>query len=149
MICLLCQKGALAGIKRPQSKGETLLSWIISYLSHGPLFRRLENRVQSDKIRPLGLHKWAETSACTCTHSCGARWKPRDDSGFQRSVPFHPISLSLSLPPFLLNGFSFPRPAAWVLLSICQGDDFLPKTLPLVIMAWDKLCRNSWSWRPT
>lgn len=27
----------------------------------------------------------------------------------------------------------------------CQGDDFLPETLSLVITAWDKLCWNSWS----
>ncbi|KAI9520025.1 hypothetical protein NQZ68_023052 [Dissostichus eleginoides] len=36
-----------------------------------------------------------------------------------------------------------------VLLSICQGDNFLPETLSLVITARDKLCRNSWTQPPT
>lgn len=37
------------------------------------------------------------------------------------------------------------RPVDCVFLSICQGDNFLPETLSLVIMARDKLCQNSWS----
>lgn len=36
-------------------------------------------------------------------------------------------------------------PVHSVLLSICQGDNFLPETPSLVIMAWDKLCWSSWS----
>lgn len=44
---------------------------------------------------------------------------------------------------------AFHCPVDCVLLSICQGDNFLPETLTLVIMAWDKLSWNSWSQPPT
>lgn len=114
-----------------------LITWLTTALSNN--LDASETGHQSNKAGPLGPNKRAETSAFPSPTVV----RLYETLGMiPRFIPFF-FSCSVK------TASAFCRPVAWVLLSICQGDNFLPETLSLVIMARDKLCWNSWSLLPT